>query len=56
MIGEDKDSLIQMIKPFPEDLLNYYTVGKLIGKDAIGNVPQAEQEVEYADLINILHQ
>ena len=51
---EDKDSLLQLIKPFSDELLEYYTVGKLIGKDAIGNIPEVEHSLKYDELTDII--
>ena len=46
----DKDLLKHMIKPLPEDLLTSHTVGKLRGKDYIGNVKEISNEVFYPEL------
>lgn len=51
-LNENKKQEIEsLIKPFSEDALNYHTVRKLRGKEAIGNVEAASKRVEYAELI-----
>jgi len=47
-VGEEE--LQEFIKPYPSDLLQYHTVQKLLGKAALGNVPEAEQEYIYEEL------
>ena len=42
--------LESLLKPFDETLLEYRTVGKLLGKDAIGNKPEAEHKVKYQEI------
>lgn len=45
-----KEVIESLIKPFNENLLQYYTVGKLLGKEAIGNKVEVMQEVKYAEI------
>lgn len=44
-----KETIEALIKPYDENLLHYYTVGKLLGKEAIGNKPEVTNEFKYAD-------
>jgi putative SOS response-associated peptidase YedK len=46
----DKQRLISLIKPLENGLLKAYTVGRLRGKSAVGNVPEIEKEVIYPEL------
>jgi hypothetical protein len=41
-----------LIVPFDESLLKAYTVGKLKGKEAIGNIPKIKEELIYPELQN----
>lgn len=45
----NKEELIQLAKPFPEELLEYHTVKRILGKDGIGDVPEAEEKFVYQD-------
>jgi putative SOS response-associated peptidase YedK len=47
----DKSYLAGLIHPSNQEELVAYTVGKINGKDAIGNVPEAETEVIYPELV-----
>ncbi len=47
----DRKHLESMIKPLDESLLEAHTVARLLGKEAIGNVKEAENKVEYPELI-----
>lgn len=47
---EDKKRLLQLALPFSSEKLKAHTVKKLKGKDAIGNLPEAEKEYFYAEL------
>ena len=49
----DKDSLRELIKPYPSDKLISHTVKVLRGKDAVGNTEEAEKEYIY-DALNTL--
>jgi putative SOS response-associated peptidase YedK len=42
--------LKSLLKPLSEDELEYYTVRRLKGKDAVGNKPEAEKEYTYVEL------
>lgn len=43
----DKNHLKSLIKPVSEEVLTAYTVRRLKGRDAVGNVPEAEAEFVY---------
>ena len=45
-----KEELQELLQPFPDSKLMAHTVRKLSGKDSPGNVPEANQEFEYAEL------
>ena len=44
------DGLSQLIGPYPDEQLDYYTVPRLRGKAYPGNVPEMMQPVEYDEL------
>jgi putative SOS response-associated peptidase YedK len=46
----DKNNLLQLLTPFDNDLLKYYTVQKLTGYNSVGDKPEAEHEVAYPEL------
>jgi putative SOS response-associated peptidase YedK len=46
----NKNSLGKLLNPHPEHLLQYHTVKKLKGINAVGNSPMAEEPHEYTDL------
>ena len=46
----DKKMIEELIQPYPEDELLAYPVGKLRGKNAVGNTPTAIEPVAYPDL------
>jgi len=50
MNDSDKKSIENLIAPFDESLLKAYTVGKLKGKEAIGNIPEIREELIYPEL------
>jgi putative SOS response-associated peptidase YedK len=50
---EDKKRLRALIKPY-EGELKAYPVAQLIGKNAVGNVPKARNEVLYEELADLL--
>jgi len=45
-----QDEIQKLIKPYPADQLMAYTVRRLRGKEAVGNIPEAAQPFEYAEL------
>jgi putative SOS response-associated peptidase YedK len=45
-----KDLLQQLAIPFPEQELKYHTVGKLTGKDSLGDVPEVLNAMNYEEL------
>ncbi|MBW1297829.1 SOS response-associated peptidase [Aquimarina litoralis] len=47
----DKQVLEDLIKPYPEEELTAYTVGRLRGKDYAGNVEEISNEVVYEELV-----
>jgi putative SOS response-associated peptidase YedK len=46
----DKKHLMELIKPFDEDLLTAYTVPRLLGKEGVGNSSKAIEKFEYSEL------
>ena len=50
---EVEKTINSLIKACPEDALMAYPVGKLRGKDYVGNVPSASDEVQYNGLESI---
>ncbi len=49
-IKADKEVIQSLIKPFDGSLLEYHTVGKILGKAAIGNKPEVENKVKYQEI------
>lgn len=47
----DRQGVIELIQSFPENELKSHTVGKLRGKEYIGNVEEIANEVLYNDLV-----
>lgn len=45
-----KSELSELLQPFPDSKLMAHTVRKLSGKGSPGNVPEANEEFEYAEL------
>ncbi|WP_281542398.1 SOS response-associated peptidase [Maribacter aestuarii] len=45
-----EQAVTELIKPFPEELMDYHTVDRLRGKEYKGNVPEIDEEVEYPEL------
>lgn len=50
----DKQEMNKFLQPYPADLLKAHTVRKLKGKEAIGNIPDAEKEFRYEELSDVL--
>jgi putative SOS response-associated peptidase YedK len=46
----DKELLNNLLKPYPDELMNYHPVKKLIGKESAGNTPEAVEEYLYEEL------
>lgn len=46
----DKELLQQLIKPFPDELMNAFTVRQLSGKAGVGNVEMAQEPFAYEEL------
>ena len=47
---EDKEAIKNLIRPFDQNQLRSFTVGKLKGKEGLGNSPEALLEQEYEEL------
>lgn len=45
-----EENILQLAIPFPDEKLKYYTVNKILGKNTLGNIPQAEQEYLYPEI------
>jgi len=50
----DEKALLNLLQPYPEQELKAHTVHRLRGKDAMGNVPQISEEVQYPELLETL--
>lgn len=48
--NEDKQRITDLIQPFDSQLMSAYTVGRLKGKAAKGNVPEVGEEIKYPEL------
>lgn len=46
----DKDLLQELIRPYPAEQMQAYTVRQLSGKTGVGNTPQAQETFEYEAL------
>lgn len=46
----DKQKILDLVKPYNEKELKAYTVEKITGKNALGNVPEATREKVYKEL------
>ncbi len=46
----DSGMMKALIQPYPEDVLQAYTVHKLRGKEYLGNVPETTEKVTYPEL------
>jgi putative SOS response-associated peptidase YedK len=49
--ADDEEKIKAFSKPTHNEILNCYTVGKLLGKNAIGNTIDAEKKYFYAELV-----
>ena len=47
----DRKLIEELITPYPADNLEAYTVHRLRGKNALGNVPEASEELKYEELV-----
>jgi putative SOS response-associated peptidase YedK len=47
---ESEHSVLQIAQPYADSLLETYTVRKLMGKESVGNLPEALQHYRYAEL------
>ncbi len=52
----DQKALIELMQPFPQELLEAHSVAKLLGKEAIANVKAVEEEVNYPELQGLLNE
>lgn len=50
----DKKAIQELIQPYPDSELDAYTVGKLAGKEYIGNVQEVKELVKYPELELVL--
>jgi putative SOS response-associated peptidase YedK len=48
---KDQKFIEELIQQYPEEELEAYTVGRLRGKDYLGNVPEISEHVDYAELV-----
>jgi putative SOS response-associated peptidase YedK len=48
--GTTKQDLISLAVPFPTEELVAYPVKRIRGKEALGNIPEAEEKFEYPEL------
>ena len=46
----DQKKLGELLRPYPESEMTAHTVGKLRGKSAVGNQPEATDHFEYEDV------
>jgi putative SOS response-associated peptidase YedK len=46
----DREEVQELIRPFDETMLEYYTVPKLKGKEGVGNAPEAIKRLSYPEL------
>ena len=46
----DQQKLEELLQPYPEAELEAHTVGRLRGKNAVGNRPEATDHIEYGDV------
>ena len=47
----DMEGIKQLMLPFPDEELEAYTVGKLRGKNNVGNVKEVTDEIVFEDLL-----
>lgn len=47
----DKELIESLIRPFPDDQMEAYTVRQLRGKSGVGNKPEAIEKFEYDGLV-----
>lgn len=47
---DDKQKIISLIQPFNEELLEFYSVRRIKGKGAVGDVKEAEEKFDYPEL------
>lgn len=48
--GEQKETILNLVKPYSESKLDAYTVRRIRGKDAVGNLPEVIDEKTYPEL------
>lgn len=49
--AKDQKFIEELIQQYPEEELDSYSVGRLRGKDYLGNVPEISEPVKYPELI-----
>jgi len=52
LTAENKNDCLKYIIPFEDHLIEAYNVGKIRGKHATGNTPEAHQKITYKELSN----
>jgi putative SOS response-associated peptidase YedK len=50
LLATDPETIKALIRPLADELLSYHPVHRLRGKEAIGNIPQALEKVDYPEL------
>jgi putative SOS response-associated peptidase YedK len=48
---DDKKHILSLCRPYDDNLMEAHTVGQLIGKTGIGNLPEARQYHKYEELV-----
>ncbi|RKN83515.1 SOS response-associated peptidase [Ulvibacterium marinum] len=46
-----KKAIHELIQSYPEEKLDYYTVGRLGGKEYVGNIPEISEPLNYPELV-----
>ncbi len=46
-----KKQLEELIRPYPEEELDYHNVDRLRGKEYVGNIPEISEPMEYEELV-----
>lgn len=53
---EEKKKVLAFVKPYSEKELKAHTVNRLRGKNAVGNIPEADKKFRYSDLADPLEE
>ena len=48
--NKNKNALEELMRPYPNDALKAHTVGRLRGKNYVGNTPEVTEWVNYPEL------